>query len=400
MSSLTDIGRSYRRYRQPRRAPRLILAVAAVLAAALTVTVLVAASAERERGVEAAPHARTLALGNVSWRVSAGELERLARLEPARAAADLESGLEARFRRFETTPRDARFRVVDGEASVVAGVPGRALDAQATAAALLAPGSASTVAPRFRVVSPSVTTEALAVVLAQKPVGEFTTYFAPGEPRVTNIARAAKLLDGTVLDPGEAFSMNAALGERTPARGFVPAPTIYGGRLLDSVGGGISQVATTLYNAAFFAGFELVEHTPHSFYIDRYPMGREATISWGGPELVFRNDWPTAALLRVTTTPTSVTVRVQSEPLGRRVETTTSEPTSWVPPVTRIVTDPSLATGTRVQVQEAGGSGFTVVYTRRVYRDDRLIRDERFVTRYVAKDAIVATGPSRPLTGR
>jgi vancomycin resistance protein YoaR len=400
MSSLTDIGRSYRRYRQPRRASRLSLAVAGVVAATLAATALVGGSGEQERRIEATPQARTLAFGDVSWRVPAAELERLASLDQARAAARLEPGLERRFHDFESAPRDARLRIAEGEASVIPGAAGRELDAPATVTALLAAGSASTVAPAFRVAQPSVTTESLAALLAERPVGEFTTHFAPGEPRVTNIERAARLLDGTILEPGEAFSMNVALGERTVERGFVPAPTIYGGRLVDSVGGGISQVATTLYNAAFFAGLELVEHTPHSFYIDRYPPGREATISWGGPELVFRNDWPAAALLRVTTTPTSVTVRVQSEALGRRVETTTGEPTRWVEPVTRVVIDPSLPSGTRVTVQAAGGPGFTVEYTRRVYREGRLIRDERFVTRYVAKDAIVASGPSRPLTGR
>jgi vancomycin resistance protein YoaR len=399
MSSLTDIDRSYRRYRQPRRAPRLILAAAGILAATFSGAVLVGSSGEQRR-VEAAPHARVLAYGHVRWSVSADELDRLASLEPARAAARLEPELARRFGAFESEPRDAHLRVADGEADVIHGAPGRELDPQATAATLLAPGTDPTVAPRFRVVPPAVPTEELEALLAQKPVGAFTTHYEPGEPRVTNIVRAAELLDGTILRPGGTFSMNAALGERTVERGFVPAPTIYGSRLVDSVGGGISQIATTLYNAAFFAGFELAEHTPHSFFIDRYPRGREATISWGGPELVVRNDWPAAALLRVTTTPTSVTVRVHSEALGRRVETTTSEPTGWIAPVTRIVTDLSLPSGTRVQLQDAGGPGFTVEYTRRVYRDDHLTRDERFVTRYLAKDAIVGAGPSRPLTGR
>jgi hypothetical protein len=71
------------------------------------------------------------------------------------------------------------------------------------------------------------------------------------------------------------------MGERTAARGFVLAPMIQAGKLVDAVGGGVSQVATTFYNAAFFAGLELIEHTPHEFYISRYPMGREATVSWG-----------------------------------------------------------------------------------------------------------------------
>ena len=194
---------------------------------------------------------------------------------------------------------------------------------------------------------------------ANELVSTFTTEYTPGEPRVVNIRRAARLLDGTVLAPGETFSMNDALGERTVERGFVPAPMILGGRLVDSVGGGISQAATTLFNAAFFAALELVEHTPHSFYIDRYPRGREATISWGGPELVFRNDWPAPLRMRLGTTPTSLTVRFYSARLGRRVETKTSAPFDRV-----------------------GATGFTVEYTRRVYRYDELLRDERYRWRY------------------
>jgi vancomycin resistance protein YoaR len=193
---------------------------------------------------------------------------------------------------------------------------------------------------------------------ANEVVARFTTRYPAGEPRVTNIRRAAELLDGTQLRPGATFSMNAALGERTLERGFVPAPSIVDDRFVDSVGGGISQVATALYNAAFFAGLDLVEHTPHSIYIDRYPLGREATISWGGPELVFRNDWPAPLRMHLRATDTELTVRFVSAGLGRRVETETSD---------RIA---------------SGGDGFTVEYTRRVYRYDELIVEERFRSRY------------------
>ena len=114
-------------------------------------------------------------------------------------------------------------------------------------------------------------------------VGRFTTPYDCCPPRVANIKRAARDLDGMTIPPGGRFSMNEALGERTIEAGYVAAPSISGAELVDSVGGGISQVATTLYNAAFFAGLRLVAHTPHSFYISRYPPGREATISWAAP---------------------------------------------------------------------------------------------------------------------
>jgi vancomycin resistance protein YoaR len=210
---------------------------------------------------------------------------------------------------------------------------------------------------------------------------------------VQNIRRAAVLLDGTIVPAGGTFSLNEALGERTVERGFVAAPAIAGGRLEDSVGGGISQLATTLYNAAFFAGLELVEHQPHSLYIDRYPAGREATISWGGPELIFRNDWKAALLIDVEATDTSVTVRFFSSGLDRRVETETGEPYAYVEPAIRTVVNPDLPPGTRTVVQDAGAAGFTIEYTRKVYEGDTLRRDETFRWRYDAKDAIVEVGP-------
>ena len=230
---------------------------------------------------------------------------------------------------------------------------------------------------------------------ATELISKFTTRYPPGQPRVTNIRRAAELLDGTVVAAGASFSMNAALGERTTAKGFVAAPMILDGRLVDSVGGGISQVATTIYNAAFFAGLELVAHTPHSFYIDRYPVGREATISWGGPELVFRNDWPAPLVLKLDATQTSVTARFYSARLGRRVETQTDQPYGYTPATSQVVTNSALDPGARIVVQEPGAAGFTVEYTRRVFRGDELLRSERFRTRYEPKHGIVEVGPPR-----
>jgi vancomycin resistance protein YoaR len=225
---------------------------------------------------------------------------------------------------------------------------------------------------------------------AYELVSRFTTHYPAGQPRVINIRRAAQLLDRTLLQPGARFSLNQTLGKRTRARGFVPAPMISGGIHINSVGGGVSQVATTLYNAAFFAGLRLIAHTPHSFYISRYPMGREATVSWGGPELIFQNDWEAPLVLRLRTTPTSITIWFYSQKLGRRVSTTTSAPQSYVRPRTVYVKDPTLPPGTRRLLQSAGGSGFTVSYTRRVYRDDSIRRNERYTWTYSPENEVIA----------
>ena len=242
---------------------------------------------------------------------------------------------------------------------------------------------------------PALTTEEAEKLDIREPISEFTTYYSCCQPRVTNIQRAAQLLDGTIVRPGEEFSLNGALGKRTVERGFVAAPQIFDGRLEDAVGGGISQVATTLYNAAFFAGVKLVAHQAHQFYISRYPMGREATVSWGGPELIFRNDWPAAILIKVAASDSAITVRFYSRKLGRRVETTTGEPYAQTAPRTITTRNASLPPGTTSTVQSSGASGFTVQYTRKVFKGAQLVKNERYTVRYDPQNAIVELGPPK-----
>jgi vancomycin resistance protein YoaR len=304
---------------------------------------------------------RTIRLGTAATTLQPAALRALVRLHKKGSslvvsfdAKDLAKLLPA-----STPSRDAEFRFRGSKVEIVPAVQGRVLDARATAGRLAA-SDRTTIAAAVAFVRPSVTTADLAALGVRDLVSEFTTYYPPGQPRVLNIQRASASIDGTILRPGVAFSMNEALGERTIAKGYVAAPQISGDSFVDSVGGGISQVATTLYNAAFFAGLELIQHQPHSLYIDRYPLGREATISWGGPELIFRNDWPAAVLIKVDATATSITVRFFSSRLGRRVATETSVPYGH------------------------GGGSFMVEYTRRVFRGSRLSRDEIFRVRYGA----------------
>ncbi len=143
-------------------------------------------------------------------------------------------------------------------------------------------------------------------------VGSFTTYYSPGQNRNKNIERIAELTQGVILEPGETFSLNEFVGRRTTENGFVAAGTIINGHLVDSVGGGISQYATTIFNASFFAGLEFESYQAHSIYFSRYPYGREATISWPAPQLEIRNPTPYGVLIWPTTTDRSVTVDLYS----------------------------------------------------------------------------------------
>ena len=114
-----------------------------------------------------------------------------------------------------------------------------------------------------------------------------------------------ELINGTLLKPGETFSLNETVGERTAENGFVKGFIIEDGIFKEDYGGGVSQSATTTFNAAFFAGLEDVEHKPHSFYIDRYPVGREATVAWPSVDLKFTNDTPYGVLIQAGITPSS-----------------------------------------------------------------------------------------------
>lgn len=148
-------------------------------------------------------------------------------------------------------------------------------------------------------------------------VSRFTTHHPCCATRVTNIQTLADTLDQTVVAPGEIFSLNQAIGERTEEKGFASAGTIMGGELVDTVGGGVSQFATTLYNAVYWAGLKDISHQPHSWQFDRYPTGIEATISWPNPDLKFQNDTNYSVIIHTSHSGTSITVEIWGNNDGR-----------------------------------------------------------------------------------
>ena len=164
----------------------------------------------------------------------------------------------------------------------------------------------------LEIVDPEITTEQLAELGVKEQIATFSTRHRSGEDRVRNIHRIADLLRGTIIGPGETFSVNAKVGPRTPAKGFIEANVIEDGVFKESFGGGISQFATTLFNAAFFAGLDIPAYKAHSIYISRYPYGREATLSFPKPDLKIRNTTPYGVLIWPTYTDSSLTVTLYS----------------------------------------------------------------------------------------
>lgn len=159
---------------------------------------------------------------------------------------------------------------------------------------------------------PDLTVEEAQALGINQPIASFTTKHPGRQPRVANIHRISDLLRGTVILPGKTFSVNDTVGKRTAEKGFVSAPVIEDGKFSESIGGGISQFATTLFNAAFEAGLDFGEYQSHSIYISRYPYGREATLSFPAPDLEVKNTSPHGVLIWPTYTDTTITVTIFS----------------------------------------------------------------------------------------
>lgn len=141
-------------------------------------------------------------------------------------------------------------------------------------------------------------------------VSRFTTYHDCCEPRVHNIQLIARTLDGYVVYPGEEFSINDVVGRRTSSKGYVAAPVLCSGGYCEGIGGGISQFATTMFNAIFWGGYEDIYHRPHSVWISRYPVGIEATLGYPSLDVAFRNDTVTPVTIHTRSTSTSITVEL------------------------------------------------------------------------------------------
>ncbi len=308
------------------------------------------------------------------------------------AAADLRRPLITAYPTGSVIPNPARFDIRGARVILVPSRSGRLVDARRVGDGLM--GEDRPVESAFIDATPVFTTEKARALGITEEVGSATTSYTPGEARVTNILRASALLNGTIIPAGGTLSLNKVLGRRTEDRGFVAAPMLADGLHVDAIGGGVSQVATTLFNAAFFAGLALDQHTPHQLYIDRYPEGREATVSWPAPDLVITNNWDAAALVRVWNGTDSISVAVYSTSFDRRVETETSARYAPTKPAERRVTDPEVTKG-EVLGRE-GGQGFSVRVTRRVFKGAELVSDATFETVYLAPPKVILVPEGTP----
>lgn len=233
---------------------------------------------------------------------ASGAPDQLAKLFPAPAIAPVDAGFTVSGGKVSITPSKAG-----------SGCCGPGAAATLEAALLSRAPDGPPVSLPLKPIPPKRDEDAARKLAVVEPIGTFTTNHAAGEPRVLNIHRIADLIQGQVIAPGATFSINDFVGPRTAAKGFVDAPVIdehY--NFASDIGGGISQFATTIFNAAFFAGLDIPSYYMHGIYISRYPYGRESTISFPSPDVRIRNNTPYGVLIWPTYTDTSITVTMYS----------------------------------------------------------------------------------------
>jgi vancomycin resistance protein YoaR len=346
-----------------------------------------------------------LALGPTRWRLPRWRIAKMLVL-PRDGQTSLAvggPGANEFFRRFRTSvdtkPADAGFVVMPSDRVVVRPAKtGLQLDVDAARRAILAAALSPTDRIARLVVeraSPERTTrEARAMGITGRVAG-YTTYYG-GEPnRIHNVQLVARLIDGALITPGATFSFNGTTGERSADKGFLEAPVIINGELQTGLGGGVCQVSTTVFNAAFEAGIPIESRTNHALYISHYPQGRDATVNYPDTDLKFRNDTGRWLLLRTFVGSSALTVKLYGTPQDRRVESETAPLEVTGPPGSKRIPDPNVWTGIQI-VEDSGEPSRRTSVTRRVYsRNGKLIAEDTWTSWYRAEPRIVRYGSKK-----
>ena len=369
-----------------------------------------AAALEEVRLLVSAPLSLTLD-GRPVGRLSRSQLAGLLAFRPRSgrllALVDeqrLEALVGPKVARFGTPPVDATFRVNGKIAWIVPSKPGRGLDVQSAIVAVTTAAhqrGERAAALALTQVQPELTSLDAQALGVRERISSFTTEMGVSSAnRIHNVHLMADLIDGTIVRPGETFAFNKVVGPRTEKRGFREGQMIVGSLLLPSIGGGVCQTATTLFNNAFELGLPILKRRNHSFYISHYPLGRDATVSWGGPEFEFRNDLENALLIKASYTDETLTFSFYGTDEHRRVSSRTGPRTNWKQPKLTYALDPRAPRGSVRVVRGTSQAGFDVTVFRVVRdADGRVLRRNEFRSTYIPVGPTQIYGPGRKIPG-
>lgn len=248
----------------------------------------------------------------------------------------------------------------------------------------------------LKITYPNVTTNQIGNEAFPDLLSQFSTSFtSSGYNRSNNIILSSAKLNGLVLMPGEEFSYNQAVGQRTKAAGFRKAGAYSNGKVVQEVGGGICQVSSTLYNAVLYANLEIVERTNHYFNPGYVKAGLDATVSWGGPDFRFKNNrnYP----IRIVTDTSGKKLKVYIYGLKTDDDCTVVLDPRYISSVSYKTTyqkDPSLATG-ETRVISSGSNGCKTATYKYVYDKNGTLISSECISRdtYSPHNKVVAVGP-------
>ena len=347
-----------------------------------------------------------LTLGNTRWNLRPPRIARLLEL-PADgrrslriAGPEADKWLDALAKRVNRPPTDADWAISSSGITVIPDRPGYLLDVRRSAKTILR--AALVTAPELRsaklvverVEAKRSAAEARAMNIKGLVAG-YQTFYGGDPNRIHNVQLVSHLVDKHVIAPGETFSFNQTTGARTADKGFKEAPVIINGELKTGLGGGVCQVSTTVFNAAYEAGLPIMSRTNHALYISHYPQGRDATVNYPDVDLKFVNDTGHWLLLRTWVGSSSLTVTLYGTPVDRSVVSETAPLKVTGPPPVKRVPDPSLFVGERV-VEETGEPSRTTSVRRKVYDSSgKLLYDALFYSSYRGEPTIVRVGTKR-----
>ncbi len=343
-----------------------------------------------------------MSLGRSSWWLRPGQLASILSLPHggSKSLAIGGKGAEGYFRRLGhgvgRHPRNASFAVsTSGNIRIVPSRPGRVIDVAATEKNILA----AAVSPTNRTARVVVTSQAARRSTAEvramgitTKISRYETIYGGDPNRIHNVQLVARLIDGKLVAPGATFSFNQATGARTAGKGFLEAPVIVNGELTTGLGGGVCQVSTTVFNAAYEAGLKITARTNHALYISHYPQGRDATVNYPDVDLRFVNDTPHWILLRTFVGSSSLVVDLFGAPIHRRVVSETRPLVETGKPPVKRIPDPALFRGATA-IDDYGEPPRSTSVRRLVYTaGGKLLYDNTWYSSYRGEPEIIRFG--------
>lgn len=310
--------------------------------------------------------------------------------------------MRPRLGRWLVRAHNAQFVVTNDVVRVVPSRAGRDVNAQQFAAAVTSAARGDHVAHiELGAREPDLTTvKAKALGISRKLVSYTTQMGVSSSNRIHNVHLMADFIDGTVIKPGAMFSFNDVVGPRTAERGFLEGQEIIGSLVLPSIGGGVCQTATTLFNDAFEIGLPILARTNHNLYLAHYPIGRDATVAWGGPDFRFQNDLKHGILIKTSYTDSTLTFTFYGTSEHRRVVSHTGPQVKWTGPSMNYAVDPNAPRGSVKVVQGTGEKGFDVVVSRAVYdASGKELRHDTFRSHYIPDSPTTVYGPGKTPPG-